>query len=648
MYGGHDLRRGDRDPEEKKKPIWGGTKDAAPYLEGEDHQAYVVPLRDDPAGDHDELDPPHHVWQLQAHLRELGFLLAGEVVQEEPEVVRPTGEFGWWTEFAVREFQIYARSRYVAQATSVPVFAADDAAKPASWEALSEQAGAQLGAFGTSPYAYFLRRAEYDGPRPDRVTGVVDGSTRAALQHWLERDYRCPVVIEVWEEDDGAPVRVWTQEQDTVRWQGRSVRRDVLENAQESGLNVWRRLEVSTQSPRVFVRDFSGRYTFPDDKAEESDGRRMFPLTYFAPRGSARNEGRSGGPISKPPDFAWPSAEIMPADFLGEGDYSDAEVSTFKVVRAVSERECYGFFDSLTAYDDTTVSLGPGHWALQRGYGEEPGELAAVLTHLRAVEPDAIQAILGDDGLLPADAWDDLSAYRKHILVGWMAFQEAPADAPARFTSIETLSRSDREVWGDYLRSHHWFYRWIMLGRALDAPYAAFRRRLWDMIRVRIRDILDTTWDGKAQVEPASLATGEARPDDAEVDDDTEGRDARIGDFFTSEAAVGVLLRWHIRWPGQVVSRDRAAKNLRDAVKAAGLSGDPSTWTDDEGDLIDGLLDEAGDLESALEIVRDWPDDQRGEFDLADFIDDEDERELLETRRSFQLDRSDLPESRFD
>lgn len=76
LYGGYDLRRGDRDALFR----YGG----------------VVRRGSEPLPRPGEVP---FVTQLQRDLRELGFLLAGE----------PSGDFGLETEWAIREFQIYAR-----------------------------------------------------------------------------------------------------------------------------------------------------------------------------------------------------------------------------------------------------------------------------------------------------------------------------------------------------------------------------------------------------------------------------------------------------------------------------------------------------------------------------------------------------------
>jgi hypothetical protein len=175
-------------------------------------------------------------------------------------------------------------------------------------------------------------------------------------------------------------------------------------------------------------------------------------------------------------------------------------------------------------------------------------------------------------------------------------------------------------------------YRFVMAGRTVDG----YRRRMWHMARVRIRDIRDVEW-GNAQPAVANVGT----------------RAATIGDVFTSERAMGIILRWHIRSPGSMVSgggpgqRLRAGLNrARQSHAALGWNGDPSAWTDDhEAALVQGLMAEAQanapNYFDTLDYVNTWPDswdtNPRG-FTLNPAI-----GRLANTRNSLDFDDSDLP-----
>jgi hypothetical protein len=45
-----------------------------------------------------------------------------------------------------------------------------------------------------------------------------------------------------------------------------------------------------------------------------------------------------------------------------------------KVVRTAAHFECYGYFDTVNAYDNVTISFGPCHWTLARSCAGEPPE----------------------------------------------------------------------------------------------------------------------------------------------------------------------------------------------------------------------------------------------------------------------------------
>src|SRR5262245_53311860 len=106
-YGCHDLRRGDRDQPATGagQRIWGGGT-GAPVSNCPGAQVQVAP------GGTNQVNIPQHVRQLQEDLQTLGFLVVGT----------PSGNFDRDTEWAVREFQAYAKmpnAAHIKQAASV-------------------------------------------------------------------------------------------------------------------------------------------------------------------------------------------------------------------------------------------------------------------------------------------------------------------------------------------------------------------------------------------------------------------------------------------------------------------------------------------------------------------------------------------------
>jgi len=498
-YGDYDLQRGDRDALGR----YGGLVQSGPASWGV---------------------------QLQRDLRELGFLLVGQ----------PDGDFGRRTQWAVREFQLYARMAAVAQeAATVP-------GAPARYSARLSPA---------------VNPAPYAGP----ASGVVNAETRAALEAWLGNRWRCPVVMEAWNLAGGQPATL-------------------------AHPNLWLHNELTGTVPRVYVRDFRGYYPFPATQDPDA-------LTVL---GEYVNYLQWGGPRSEPPQHTWPEGELLPEALVGLSlaNLSPEQRSTYKVIRAVAEQECVGYFDCLNAYDNALVSLGPCHWTLGLvdEEGVKKGELCGYLAYLHHADPAAFDQAVGAFGVRVAQDRVDQAGVpngkrlfqagqRKYA--GWLA-QEGEDGAYQPASTVEAEA--------NYFKSWHWFYRFSMARRTVEG----FRRGMWTMARVRLRDLLSAPWGSGVPEVPAS---GGSRP-------------ATLGDMFTSERAMALILRWHIRSPAHVISSGRAGGKIRNAPARAGLpgtAGTPTSWTDaHEAALIQGLLEEAETHPSAgflttMRQVAGWP-----------------------------------------
>jgi hypothetical protein len=542
-YGGYALQRGDRD-------------DASRY-EG----------RVRSAGAGDTLPPAGttpYVTQLQRDLQELGFRIVG------PD----SGAFDRATEWAVRELQIYAKMRNLAQEAAPGV--------------------------GIARYVDRLTQVVNTQRYPGPVSGVVNADTRAAIAHWLTNRWRCPVVVEAWNMAHGARATLHDE-------------------------NLWLHNDVPSSRPRMFARDFSGYYALPP-------GRSPADLIVL---GDHVTYSRWDGPRSVPPQHTWAEAELLPEHLVGSplAGLSAAQRSTFKVVRAASEVECIGFFDSINAYDNAFVSLGPCHWTLGIVDGAvQEGELCGYLSYLHHADPEAFVRAIEFFGVRIDESWIDAAGVptgralfkagsRKYS--GWVALQREGGG----FARMP-LTEAD----GNYFKTWHWFYRFVMAGRTIQG----FRRRMWHMARVRIRDIRATPWG----------------PGVAAVPDGHGGtRPATIGDVYTSERALGMILRWHIRFPAHIVNGGQAGNTLRHAFTRAAIpvgAGDPSTWTDaHEMQLLQGLRDEVAATHNAgfidtIDYVDHWPRwavgaNPRG-YTLAPTVGN-----LAATRGSLQFDDQNLP-----
>ena len=546
-YGGYSLQRDDDDAQRR----WGG--------------AAAVDAANPPPGS--------HVRQLQDDLSELGFALVADVRPVADARHDAAGVFGPNTEWAVRELQVYATMRYLAIETAP--------AEP-RYVARLEQA---------------LNLYHYAGP----LSGVVNVNTRIVIDLWKRRSWRCPVVIEAWDTDLGTigpnTVPSWT--------------------VPSAGFgNLWRH-DDATAAPEnqadsrlMFARDFTGHYQFePLREPDLGDPDDLMDVGCYFPG--------PGGPLTRPGGrywqraaypSVWPECEILPDTLVGVGmaGLNPAQLTTFRVVRAVSEVECLGFFDSVNCYDTAFVSVGPAHWTLGLSRpAMAEGELCGYLAYLSAFDRAAFFDAFERFGMRIDTDWinangdrsgrDLLDPAGQRKYTAWIALQGEDGQYARRFFNVDD---------GNFFRTWHWAYRFIMAGRAIPA----FRRRMWDMARIRLRDVRSA---------PIPAAAGV--PD---VPDGAGGtRTATIGDCFTSEKAMGMLHRWHIYRPVDICTNNTAGQRVVAAIAAAGLpgvAGDPTTWTTvHEQDLIDALRAEVpninarqsvkNDLATALDKVMSWP-----------------------------------------
>ncbi|PQJ35328.1 hypothetical protein BSZ35_12595 [Salinibacter sp. 10B] len=496
-YGNYTLRRGD----------WDGSWPSAPVEEGREiglaNGDLVLPgIVVDPA----EEQPPTislggYVTQLQLDLWNLGFGLIREF----------DGVFGPRTEQAVREFQIYAGMGRVAEE--------DPKAAGEYVERLS----------GTDNPEGSMTR--YTG----EVTGVLNQETRRCLTHWINEGYRCPVVITARTGDEYASV-----------YDGDAM----AEGADPE--NLWGHDDLQSNSPRVFAVDFTDYYDLPSepDSSDPSlDGIRHFVL------GEYNSYEGDEGPVSQQ-YHTWNEGEITPQRLIGTpGEHlTEADQSTYDVVHAVSHIECMGYFDSVNAYDRALVSVGPCHWTLglaDSSGGVGGGELCGYLAYLQECNPNAFEKAFGRFGLGLNHQWgnwedpggspDGSTLYddASRTYSSWVQLPAQDLDPEGKGSDEESSEEMqsmpkappDAKSEALYFKSWHWFYRFVMAGRTVE-PY---RQRMWDMARVRIRDLRSASLPLEA-------------PEKAEWSPE----EITIGDIFTSEKAMVMVYCWHIYSPSDV------------------------------------------------------------------------------------------------
>ncbi len=491
--------------------------------------------------------------QLKDSLRTLGFLIVGE----------PDDNFDRRARWAVREFQCYAKMQYVAHVR-------DDAPASARQGAhLVAQLGQQAGQ-ATSVYVASLESVEntkrYTGP----VSGQPNAATIATINHWLENDWRCPVVVEAWNTHNNG-------------------RTTLFQHSGKFAENIWHHDEIASTTPRMYVRDFSRYYALPAGRHDDD----MHVVGDFVSYLSW------SGPRSVPPGHTWPEGEMLPDRLVGSSSLTAPQASTFRVVRAVSEVECLGFFDSANSYDNAFISVGPCHWTLgivDSGGAVSEGELCGYLSYLKHADHAAFHQAFGFFGVKADEEWTaaggngaSLFSASSRKYAGWLALQQEDG-------AYQRLALDEAE--GNFFKTWHWYYRFVMAGRTITG----YRRRMWDMARMRIRDIRSAPW-------------GAAGPWGAAANNVT------VGDVFTSERAMAMILRWHIRFPAHMISGGSAGTRLRNALshaqtmpagQALAWNSAPSAWTDQhEQLLIDGLLGQVqavgnANLTESINYVAGW------------------------------------------
>ncbi|MFB4282910.1 hypothetical protein ACBJ59_46955 [Nonomuraea sp. MTCD27] len=679
LYGEYDLRPGDRDPAPEAPARYGGQE-------------------------RPELTGTTHVRDLHRDLRELGFLLApADATTFTTATWLAVMEFQRYASLpdSATEREPGRATLTEGMAADSPVLKAGPrSAFPAAppfrvcvdGEVL-EVGGVTADGFGVTrgvqdtvaaahaagAEVELIRWSDRLVPVPARfyeryaepITGVVNPWTRFVLRRWKQRRRRCPIVVEAWDLRDNQPDRLHRMtdgragnaEASNIE-AGNAGANDVEAGSVEAGGvwagNVWGR-EVTANGPRFYVRDLTRTWPRPARP----------PVAPAHPELDVAGDWRVLGtpPPDVPPDWqgprSWPEfghtwrpeGEMLPEHLLpapghdgsegggGRGptlrellDAADrAPLSTYKVVRAVSEVEAVGYFDGLNAYDRAFVSLGPCHWTAGLAAGPAPGaavgeaELPGFLAYLKATDRVAFAEAVGRFGIDVALAWGANGAalfdenQRKYT-----SRPAVPQEGGGR-RPLATVEEYDM------FRGWHWFYRFQMAARTVDG----FRRAMWPMARLRIRDIGETPWDA-----PAGPPTWTVPSPDGP-------RPARVKEVVTSERGMALVYRWHIRAPANMVSGGRAGPVLRGVHEAAvkedpaAFAGTPDTWGDAaERALVAELRKQGG---GSIEEVHEWPrlaSRRRGftlPVELLPEASDGGGRRLAVARGSFELDTSGLP-----
>ncbi|HTU99050.1 MAG TPA: hypothetical protein VMF13_00815 [Luteitalea sp.] len=486
-------------------------------------------------------------------------------------------------ELALREFQTYARLEHAARIV--------DQSRPVYADRLASH-----------PLTPTQRLAE-------QVTGELTDRTKELIDVWHAAGLRCPVVVECWR---AARITV-----NTTAWWGRVADRPVAEN-------VWlwneaKEYDAHTKGRRLFVRDFTKHYDTDAHYSAFKDGGDRLLLgrhNYAPPRDGEKAQ---DGPMSGLGERALP---VTPERLTGDRyDLLSREGrTTYRVVRAVAEVECGGFFDSINCWDDALLSLGLCHWTLARlDKGKVSlGELEAFLAFARQEDANTLPITFKESDVAPADAWlspamlnRDQRKYNsrlKHVVLKNQV-------ATSELVPMDT----DRL---NFFRSWHWFHRYLMATRTK----VSLQRAMWKMARFRLRDI------GAAPAGAGIKRKG--------------GAPARLSDVFTSEQSAVLLMEWHVLSPSTMLADGKPTGRLAHAIKSAriDLAKPTDDWKDDEeARLLVALKANCG-----ARILRRF--DQAfscGALQSLPHPDDPTGRKLSARRNSFALDTTGLGASPF-
>jgi hypothetical protein len=504
---------------------------------------------------------------LQRTLAELGFdFRAGDRgltnapawagARIDPDLAHPTSpaSFDWETEWAVREFQVAATM----------------------WVSLANTAD------------------RYAGP----ISGTVDARTAELLRRWQTGNLKCPVRVAgfptITSTDPATPPTINNALQDPDQNQGQQ---------QQS---LWRFDQVDLpdksrgQLNLVFADDQTGYYAVAGGQYRNVPGRSassfhvLGRVTRFAgnPNGNASQiqKSRGYGPQIASSD-CWQlmgdRSEVLP-QFLIEAPSTAAKRATFRVIRAVADQESDGHFEGGNAYDSQVVSYGLMHWTVRPKDGG--GELPAFLAYVRYRYPEVFARHMMTFGAGVAEWWRwvagavtgraclpsgerSLRKYDAH------ATTAGPGGTADRWPPVLREKDPDQRIVmeGDlaYLRNWRAIYRATIASRT-EPDY---QKAMWDFARIRLRDLLLVQWPSQGTWPMAG------------------GAKATLADTFKTERGIAMVLRWHVKNPGDVVANGHVGPRLRAIYTRLSDVGGPffnnhdtATWTAElEAKFIDEL-----------------------------------------------------------
>jgi hypothetical protein len=440
--------------------------------------------------------------------------------------------------WAVREFQIYSKYRTVA----------------------TEPNGS------SGEYANRLQAQANPLPYTGPINGFLNVATRERMDIWGRpaNRLRCPVVV--------------TARTGEPQYQA----------VQPGSENIWVYNELSSEVPRIFVRDVSGYYDLPalDARDVTVGGNRFIVLATYQP--PVPSENWPGGP-NMLPQHSWSTMALNSLRLTGVNETTlfgaggnPAMLSTYMTILHTIQRETHGRFDIANAYDSATLSMPLFHYTFRSG------ELGALFAYFEDRAAGDFVSAIAFFGLKPASAWANVTRFQGKR-TSWLQNIQAAGD---------TYRIIPKDADQTYFKSWHWFYRAVMANRIFDT----FKTNGYDYARWRLSDMRECRIENRPSGNGATQPVG------------TNSAVPTLGQVFTSERSLAMLLRWHVNRPSDIVDGDNAPGSAgaelwgalaraQDPTQNGNLNlmwtGDVATWTDDhETALINGIVEEARALTS--------------------------------------------------
>ncbi len=288
-----------------------------------------------------------------------------------------------------------------------------------------------------------------------------------------------------------------------------------------------------------------------------------------------------------------PPVEVLPETLPGAAwnTLSPEAQTTFRVLRAASQLEMAGFLDVGAADGSGRLGVLLAGLSNPSRATSDRARLGAFAAFLQRVDPEAFGATFGHFGVVPEAPWGgngaELFRPESRVYSGTLKWSDASANVP----------RSHLGGWA-------WYTRLVLFARAFPGRLG---KAMWGLCRTQLRELLRTT------IRLADRGTPFRHP--------TTHAAYTVGEVFTSEEAVALLLAWSMRRPEDVVNtggivrvtKSGLGKVLADSRADLPLATVPAeAWTNaEEQKLVNRLvaqLTASGDPDiAAIPALGGWP-----------------------------------------